>query len=55
LVVKEGWVEKKDAKKLGVKILGDNKIEKKLVVSLPISKSAASIIEKAGGKVIINA
>lgn len=55
LVVKEGWVEKEKALKFGVKILGDDKIEKKLTVSLPISKSAASIIEKAGGKVIINA
>jgi len=55
LVVKEGWVEKEKALKFGVKILGDDKIEKKLTVSLPISKSAAGIIEKAGGKVIINA
>lgn len=55
LAVKEGWVKKEEALKLGVKILGDDKIEKKLTIALPISKSAASIIEKAGGKVIINA
>ncbi len=55
LAVKEGWVEKEKALKFGVKILGDDKIEKKLTIALPISKSAASIIEKAGGKVIINA
>ncbi len=36
----------------GVKILGGGDIKKKLTVELPISKSAAKKIEKAGGKVI---
>lgn len=55
LLIKEGLVKKEDALNFGVKILGNDKIEKKLEVTVPISKSAASIIEKAGGKVIINA
>ena len=52
LLVKNGIVNSKDASKLGVKILGDAEIKKKLKISLPISKSAAKKIEKAGGKVI---
>jgi large subunit ribosomal protein L15 len=44
-------VDKKQAKLLGVKILGDGEIKKKLTIELPISKSAAKKIEKAGGKV----
>lgn len=34
-----------------VKILGNGKIEKKLIIKLPISKKAKTMIEKAGGKV----
>lgn len=43
-----------DAKTYGVKILGDGKIGKKLTIELPISKSAAKKVEKAGGKVVRN-
>lgn len=55
LLVKEGIVRKEDAEGVGVKILGDGTIEKKLTVLLPISKNAAKKVEKAGGKVEKNA
>jgi large subunit ribosomal protein L15 len=42
----------KDAKEVGVKILGDGKLEKKLTVEVPVSKGAREKIEKAGGKVV---
>lgn len=50
-------VEKKivvadDAKAFGVKILGDGELSKKLVVKVPLSKSAAKKVEKAGGKIL---
>ncbi len=50
-LVKHGIVRKDDAEKYGVKILGDGKLEKKLTIALPISKSAAKMVEKAGGKI----
>ena len=51
-LVKSGIVKRDDASKYGVKILGGGKLEKKLTIALPISKSAAKVMEKAGGKVI---
>lgn len=45
-------INKKDGEEFGVKILGDGKVVKKLTITLPISKSAAKSIEKAGGKVL---
>ncbi len=39
-------------KSYGVKVLGDGEITKKLTILVPISKSAAKKIEKAGGKVV---
>jgi len=51
-LVKHGIVKQDDALKFGVKILGGGKLEKKFTVALPISKSAAKNVEKAGGKVI---
>lgn len=50
LLIKEGIVDK-GAQKLGVKILGEGDIAKKLTIKLPISTSAAEKIKKAGGKV----
>jgi len=41
----------KEAEKIGVKILGEGKLEKKLIVRLPVSKGARKKIEKLGGKV----
>ena len=50
VLVKKGLVKQSDAKKFGVKILGRGKLEKKLEVQLPLSKSAGDSIIKAGGK-----
>lgn len=50
-LIKLKIVREDDAKKLGVKILGDGNIELPLVIKTPISKSAAKKIEKAGGKI----
>lgn len=52
---KAGIVKLLDAKATGVKILGGGKLEKKLEVMLPASRSAIAQIEKAGGKFIENA
>lgn len=51
LLVKYGIVKESDAKKYGVKILGDGEVSKKFTIKLPISKSAAKKIEKKGGKI----
>lgn len=51
-LAKAGIVRLEDAKELGVKILGNGKLTKKLEVHLPVSKSAIKQIEKLGGKVI---
>lgn len=51
-LVKRGIVKEKDAVKYGVKVLGNGELNKKLTVKLPISKSAAKLVEKAGGKVV---
>ncbi len=50
-LAKAGIVKLSDAQAYGVKILGDGKLAKKLIVTLPTSKSAAVKISKAGGKV----
>jgi len=52
LLVKHGIVKEADAQKFGVKILGDGELTKKFSVAIPISKSAAKKIEKAGGKIL---
>jgi len=51
-LIKEGIVDNLEARTYGVKILGGGKLDKKLLISLPISKSALKKLEKAGGKVI---
>ena len=50
LLIKEGLVSK-DAKKDGVKILGEGKLSVTLTVNVPTSKSAREKIETAGGKI----
>ena len=50
-LLKNGIVDK-EALGVGVKILGDGDIKKKLTIGVPISNSAAKLIEKAGGKII---
>lgn len=47
----ENKIVKPDARKYGVKILGNGKVNVSLVVKLSISKEAAKKIEQAGGKV----
>lgn len=51
-LTKYGIIDKNDAIKFGVKILGNGEVKKKLKISVPISKNIAKKIEKAGGKVI---
>ena len=53
-LIKKGIVEAKEAKKFGVKILGNGELKPALKVKLPCSKGAKMKIEKAGGKIIIN-
>lgn len=43
-------ISQKQAKQ-GVKILGNGKIDKALIIRIPVSDSARKMIEKAGGKV----
>ena len=50
-LIKNKIVKESDAKEFGVKILGDGELTQALVIKLPISKSAAKKIEKAGGKI----
>lgn len=52
LLIKNGIVDKSDAEEFGVKILGNGELKKKLNIALPISKSAAKKVEKAGGKIL---
>lgn len=53
-LIKSGIVKESSALKYGVKILGDAKLETKLTVAVPTSKSAAKLIEKAGGEVVVD-
>lgn len=50
-LIKYRIIEREDAKKFGVKILGDGQLSRPLTILLPISKSAAVKIAKIGGKV----
>lgn len=50
-LIENHLIDKDDVKKYGVKILGDGEITVSLIIKVPISKSAAKKIEKAGGKV----
>src|SRR3990172_914595 len=52
LLIKHGIVDKNDAKVYGVKILGGGEVKKKFEIAVPISKSAAKIVEKAGGRIV---
>ncbi len=51
LLVREGWLEEEDLSSRGVKVVYDKDIQKKLIVRIPVSKSAQKSIELAGGKV----
>lgn len=50
-LIKHNIVVSSDAKKFGVKILGDGELKGAFTVKLPISKQARKKIEKAGGKI----
>jgi large subunit ribosomal protein L15 len=52
-LVKKGTIKEREASR-GVKILASGKLEKKLNVLLPVTKSAKKAIEKLGGKVLDN-
>lgn len=52
LLIKEGIVDGRAAKDCGVKILGNGGVKKRFSIAVPISKSAAKMIEKAGGKIL---
>jgi large subunit ribosomal protein L15 len=47
-LVKEGWVDGSVTK---VKVLGNTKLSHGLTIEVAISKKAAEIVEKAGGKI----
>lgn len=51
-LIDKGLILEKQAKKFGVKIVGDGKISHKITVTLPTTASAKAAIEKAGGKVV---
>lgn len=50
-LIKHNIVVSSDAKKFGVKILGDGELKSAFTVKLPISNSARKKVEKAGGTV----
>lgn len=50
-LIKHNIVVSSDAKKFGVKILGDGEIKNALTIKLPISNSARKKVEAAGGSV----
>lgn len=51
-LIKHGLVDKKEARKFGVKILGGGELKIPLVIELPCSAGAEKKIKKAGGKVV---
>jgi large subunit ribosomal protein L15 len=50
-LVETGMISEKDAS-TGVKVVGNGEIGVNLTVELPVTRSAAAKIEKAGGKVV---
>lgn len=50
-LIKHNIVVASEARKFGVKILGEGEITNALVIKLPISKSAKARVEKIGGSV----
>lgn len=50
-LAKKGLIDLKVAQEAGVKILGDGEVNIVLTVKLPVSKSAAEKITKAGGTI----
>jgi len=54
VLVKNHIVNAEDAKKYGIKILGDGELTRALTVAVPVSQGAKTKIEKAGGTVQVN-
>lgn len=50
-LISKKLVKEKDAKKYGIKILGDGDLSVKLIIKVPVSNSAKVKIEHAGGTV----
>src|SRR3989344_4768264 len=50
-LLKKGLIDEIKSKRQTVKILGEGKLERKLVVKVLTSKSAKAVIEKLGGKI----
>ncbi len=50
-LIKQGLIAEEEAKRRGVKILGDGNLEIPLVVKVPVTAGAKAKIEKAGGQV----
>ena len=46
-LIKSKIVDEKDARAYGVKILGNGKLEKKLIIEVPASKSVLKTLEKS--------
>lgn len=51
ILIKHKIVDGKEAKEFGIKILGEGEVSFPFTIKLPISKSAAKKVEKAGGKI----
>ena len=51
-LIKHNIVDAGQAKKYGVKILGDGDLKKKLTIKLPISGPAGKKVVRAGGKIL---
>lgn len=51
ILIKHNIVASSDAKKFGVKILGDGDLKGPLTIKLPISNHARKKVEKAGGTI----
>lgn len=52
-LAQHGIVDEKDARKYGVKVLGNGQVEKKLTLEVAATNSAKKKIEEAGGKIDI--
>lgn len=51
ILIQSGIVKEKEIRKVGVKIVGKGDLNIPLIIAVPISKSAAAVIAKAGGKI----
>lgn len=51
ILVKYGLITDKEARLVGVKILGEGELQRKLTVMVPVSAGAAKKITQAGGSV----